>query len=323
MRCLRLPVLLALIFILAACSSVNPIRTTYTIPNRDTFVRQQGAIDDIPAAYHRAKQNLLDGFLLQAIQGFELILAADPKHIEAKNGIAVVLAKSGQPNAAIAVLTKAIGEHPEAGHLRNNLGFTLYKAERYGEAETVFQNAVLIDPKNQPALENLALVKAHRLLLAQEPAIEAQPVSITNPSPHHGFVKVGDNLYILLAPIEPIAPIQKVRTLPAVLPIRSKVSAEKISRTARVVIVNGNGYTGQAKRYRDELQNKGFVISRTMNAVGFNHLRTRIEYLPGFEKQAKALTKLFPDKVILQRVAFAAHSEVRIILGRDSGKIRS
>ncbi len=311
-----------LLFI-SGCNSISPVRSSYATSNSEAIVRVKGAIDDVPAAYAQAKKHLIDGYLQQAIKGFELILATDPGHVDAKNGIAVVLAKSGQPDAAIAVLTKAIEAHPLAIHLRNNLGFTLYKAERYVEAESVFQTALALDPKNLPVIENLGLVKAQLLLISATESVPKIESKITPQERRVGDLeKTGDNLYTLIGPEIPQVPTQVERVVPAVLVARIKSAPEIALREVRVLIVNGNGYRGQAKRYRGALKNKGFTVSRTVNAAEFNHRTSRIEYLSGFEKQAKALSQLMPGGVVLKRVNHVGNSDVRLILGHDLRKIR-
>lgn len=95
----------------------------------------------------------------EAITTYEHILAIDPNHAEAHNGLGVIYAIQGRFEPALQHLQKAVSLAPLASHLRNNLGYAYLLMGRDAEAIGAFEHALRLDPENVNARANLNAIR--------------------------------------------------------------------------------------------------------------------------------------------------------------------
>nr|WP_281722362.1 tetratricopeptide repeat protein [Nitrosomonas nitrosa] len=95
----------------------------------------------------------------EAITTYEHILAINPNHAEAHNGLGVIYAIQGRFEPALQHLQKAVSLAPLASHLRNNLGYAYLLMGRDAEAIGAFEHALRLDPENVNARANLNAIR--------------------------------------------------------------------------------------------------------------------------------------------------------------------
>lgn len=94
----------------------------------------------------------------EAIAAYEKALEADPRHVEAHNGLGVTHCLQDRHELALQYFRKAIGMAPLAAHLHNNLGYAHLVYGQEAEAVSAFERALLLEPQNQRARRNLAAI---------------------------------------------------------------------------------------------------------------------------------------------------------------------
>jgi tetratricopeptide (TPR) repeat protein len=94
----------------------------------------------------------------QAIDAYQRVLAANPRHFDALINLGMLSYEQGQLEAAAACFLRAVGVHPDSAVAHFNLGSVL---EELGQLETSRQHlriAVRLDPCHADAHYNLAFV---------------------------------------------------------------------------------------------------------------------------------------------------------------------
>ena len=107
------------------------------------------------------------GQYAEAETKFRKILASDPAHVEAKFGLATVLATCGRLNEAIDLFREVVqmrSDHPTAWI---NLGNALLHQGTYREAENAFRIATGIIPGSCPALHGLGCALQYQTRYAE------------------------------------------------------------------------------------------------------------------------------------------------------------
>lgn len=86
-----------------------------------------------------------------------------------------------------------------------------------------------------------------------------------------------------------------------------------------LIVLNGNGVNGMARRTGGYLDAQGFEVIQIRNADHFNHPRTIIYYSPGGRSAAQRLSKRLPENCELRRVDPLAMPQagLRMVLGKD------
>jgi tetratricopeptide (TPR) repeat protein len=105
------------------------------------------------AAYVEARRHHLAGRLDEAEAGYHGALAADPAHVNARNGLASLYAANGDFRRAIPIwqsLTelRSLGSGPGSAFLFNNLGYAYLLSGDYDKAIGALEKACLLDPLN-------------------------------------------------------------------------------------------------------------------------------------------------------------------------------
>ena len=299
---------------------------------------------DADAAYVAGRQHFERGDLPAAQAAYEQALRAAPRHVNARNGLAVLHAQRGEHDAAIAhwlALTReASPPQPQQAYLFSNLGHAYSLSGRDAQALTALEQACLLDPLNALAWQHLAQVlerlgqharavvmrrqaqslQEHDLrrdlaVLRSEAPPQAVPVAAPLPD-------VPAMARIDITQTDGMARLQRVpvaaRGVLAAMAERS-MPAAAVTRP-RLEIVNGNGVPGLAAALARSLAGAPVQVVRLANETSFQVARTRVEYRPAQEQAARQLARQLGLQVQTQVQTQAADcpaSELRLVLGRD------
>jgi tetratricopeptide (TPR) repeat protein len=295
---------------------------------------------DADAAYVAGRQDFERGDLPAAQAAYEEVLRHAPRHVNARNGLAVLHAQRGEYDAAIAqwqALTQETGMvRPQQAYLFSNLGHAYSLSGRDAQALTALEQACLLDPLNALAWRQLAQVlerlgQHERAALMRRQAaslqehdlrrdmavlrneVPPQDVPVAAPVPDAPAMA-----RIEITQGDGMARLQRVpaavRSVPVTVP-EQPLPAAAVPQP-RLEIVNGNGVPGMAAALARSLAGGTVQVVRLANETSFQVARTRIEYRPGQEQAARQLARLLGAQVQTQAAACPA-SELRLVLGRD------
>lgn len=295
---------------------------------------------DADAAYVAGRQHFERGDLPAAQAAYEQALRHAPRHVNARNGLAVLHAQRGEHVAAIAqwqALTQETGTaRPQQAYLFSNLGHAYSLDGRDAQALPVLEQACLLDPLNALAWQHLAQVlerlgqheraalmrrqaaslREHDLrrdmaVLRGEAAQQLVPVPAPVPeAPAMARVEITQSDGMARLQRVPAA----VRSVPAAVPERPMPAAA--APRPRLEIVNGNGVPGMAAALARSLAGAPVQVVRLANETSFQVARTRVEYRPAQEQAARQLARQLGTQVQTQAADCPA-SELRLVLGRD------
>lgn len=293
------------------------------------------------ARYHQGKVNYAE-----AIAAYEQVLAANPGHVEAHNGLGVSYSLQGRHELALKHLRKAIELSPVATHLRNNLGHAHLVRGQESEAAAAFEQALQLDPENRQARNNLGAVygkmglhdKAASMLAMTGPksaipssggpgsSSATMPANITPTTlegqgmqhdVHTQLVQIAPNVFEFR--------MTKAGTMMAIL--ADKITGKTVvphdsgrvdGRNLRIEVSNGNGVAGMARQVSRFLQQNGFVKPRLTDRQPFEQVQTEIHYRPGNYSLADQVSQLLPKQVpLLERHSLRSDIQVRVLLGKD------
>ena len=96
-----------------------------------------------------------------ALQSYRQALQLDPRHVNARNGLAVLYAGQGDYGKAIVLWQELVRESagavtPESAFLLGNLGYAYLLAGDGGQAVSALEKACVLDPLNAVSWEHLA-----------------------------------------------------------------------------------------------------------------------------------------------------------------------
>lgn len=295
---------------------------------------------DADAAYVAGRQHFERGDLPAAQAAYEQALRHAPRHVNARNGLAVLHAQRGEHVAAIAqwqALTQETGTaRPQQAYLFSNLGHAYSLDGRDAQALPVLEQACLLDPLNALAWQHLAQVlermgQHERAALMQRQAAslrehdlrrdmavlrgEAAPQLVPVPAPVPEAPAIAR---VEITQSDGMARLQRVpaavRSVPAAVPERPMPAAA--APRPRLEIVNGNGVPGMAAALARSLAGAPVQVVRLANETSFQVARTRVEYRPAQEQAARQLARQLGTQVQTQAADCPA-SELRLVLGRD------
>lgn len=270
------------------------------------------------AYYQLGRNHQLQGNLDMALTGYTYAIARDARHMEARNAAAAIHAQQGRLDQARAMMLAVIADFPLASQAHNNLGYIDHLRGEHVSAAREIRRALVLDPLNRRAQNNLRLVEAALAEAAQPPepaaaslavALAAQAV-VDAPLPERmaqlELVQVVPNVYELKMPklVEPIIAMPAVPAAPG---------------PSRLDVANADGTPGLARRVSVLLGQRGFPVARLSNERPFGQRTTRVQYRPGYALQAEALGKMIDGPVVLAPVAsLASKADMRVVLGRDT-----
>jgi tetratricopeptide (TPR) repeat protein len=260
-------------------------------------------------------------------------LDTDPGHIDARNGMAALLAAQGDLPAAIGLWQQLTATATTAGaeqaYLFRNLGNAYLASGQLPLAETALTKACELDPANASGWKFLGQVyeqqgrseqaarmfrQADALLASKEigavAKVASQPVPAASTLATLELVNLGTGMVELRRhPAQASATVAKEA-------VQADARGRSPSVRPRLEISNGNGVTGMASALGRMLEAGGWQVARLANERHFQVGRTRIEHGPQHAAQARELAQqLGPDVITVQ--TDAAAPTLRIVLGRD------
>lgn len=295
---------------------------------------------DADAAYVAGRQHFERGDLPAAQAAYEQALRHAPRHVNARNGLAVLHAQRGEHVAAIAqwqALTQETGTaRPQQAYLFSNLGHAYSLDGRDAQALPVLEQACLLDPLNALAWQHLAQVLERLGQHERAALMRRQAASLREHDLRRDMAvlrgEVAPQLVPVPAPVpeapamarveitqsDGMARLQRVpaavRSVPAAVPERPMPAAP--APQPRLEIVNGNGVPGMAAALARSLAGAPVQVVRLANETSFQVARTRVEYRPAQEQAARQLARQLGTQVQTQAADCPA-SELRLVLGRD------
>lgn len=295
---------------------------------------------DADAAYVAGRQHFEQGDLPAAQAAYEQALRHAPRHVNARNGLAVLHAQRGEHAAAIAhwlALTQEAGmARPQQAYLFSNLGHAYSLDGRDVQALPVLEQACLLDPLNALAWQHLAQVLERLGQYERAALMRRQAASLREHDLRRDLAVLRGAAAPQLVPVPapvPEAPamarveitqsdgmarLQRVpaavRSVPAAVPERPMPAAP--APQPRLEIVNGNGVPGMAAALARSLAGVPVQVVRLANETSFQVARTRVEYRPAQEQAARQLARQLGTQVQTQAADCPA-SELRLVLGRD------
>lgn len=240
-----------------------------------------------------------------------------PQDDSALNARAVQLAAHGDALRAIALWEPLLRRQPSAA-LYGNLGYAYYLAGRMEQAQWALEKACVLEPGNPQAWERLAALletmgQGVRALDAMRQARELRERAAVVPP--------------AVPPQQDLWPADMARTevrqvgggLVEVLrvPAALAVPAQPMQGVARLEISNGNGVRGLAAAWAQRLREQGLQVVRLTNTRPFNVRRTRVEVADSGATLLPSVAARLGVDVVPGRLAPAARSEVRVVLGAD------
>ncbi|PKB23122.1 LytR C-terminal domain-containing protein [Janthinobacterium sp. 64] len=295
---------------------------------------------DADAAYAAGRQYFDAGDLPAAQAAYEQALHAAPRHVNARNGLAVLHAQRGEHDAAIAhwlALTQEAGTpQPRQAYLFSNLGHAYYLSGRDAQALPVLEQACLLDPLNALAWQHLAQVLERLGQHARAALMRRQAASLQEHDLRRDMALLRAEAPPKLVPVpeslpeapamarveitqsDGMAQLQRVpaaaRSVPVAVPERPMPAAA--APRPRLEIVNGNGVPGMAAALARSLAGGPVQVVRLTNETSFQVARTHVEYRPAQEQAARQLARQLGMQVQSQAADCPA-SELRLVLGRD------
>lgn len=86
----------------------------------------------------------------------------------------------------------------------------------------------------------------------------------------------------------------------------------------RLVLLNGNGSQGIAKKHREWLEMEGFAVAEVGNFRDFGQQNTSISYLPGARRVVALLVRTcYPQADVKETPSLPEGASIKVILGRD------
>lgn len=290
-------------------------------------------------AYAAGRRHFDAGELPAAQAAYEQALRRAPRHVNARNGLAVLHAQRGEHDAAIAqwlALTRQGGApRPQQAYLFSNLGHAYYLSGRDALALPALEQACLLDPLNALAWQHLALVLERLGQHERAAVMRRQAQSLQEHDLRSDVALLHSAAAPQLEPAEAqaapamarieitqsdgMARLQRVPALPAApLPRPSGPVAGASTLRPRLEILNGNGVPGMAAALARSLAGGPVQVVRLGNETGFQVTHTRVEYRPAQEPAARQLARQLGPQVQTVPAACPA-SELRLILGHDLG----
>lgn len=241
--------------------------------------RVQHAMHRADAMYHTGRYFQGQIRYAQAQDAYREALSANPDHVPALNGLAIIAANQGRFAEAERYFQRAIALAPDDAYLFNNLGYAYLRADRPVEGQTALAKAVDLDPDNPDYTANFAkateALALHRQQLAAEHARQSAMVQTA----------------ALQATTE---------------------------NDLRLEVANGNGVRGMAARTAGLLKAFGLPAVRLTNARPYRQSQTEIQYLAGHEHEAALVQTALPVAARLVEIATMQRGiELRVVVGHD------
>ena len=139
----------------------EPPRPPSPPPTPPTAAESPSPTADDPL-YIAAREASERGEIERAAASYRDLLARDPKHVKARNNLALILDARGDRDGALAELDRALDSEPDNPTLLLNRAAILGATVRYAAAQRDLQRVLRADPNNVEALFNLGIVLTRR-----------------------------------------------------------------------------------------------------------------------------------------------------------------
>lgn len=315
-----LPLSLALLLALGGCAT-KPAKTAWRIEPVQTVSHGAPSADGYYAIGRHIERSR---DWARAADAYRQALQADPAHVDARNALAVALARLGRLADAEAQLRQALAAAPQRADLHSNLGFLLLLAQRPQEAQAALHTALALDAQDRVAQANLQLAQgrapaAPAVTAAAKPTpTAAVPAAVAPPHTPTGLVLQVTDQPTLASLVRqesgtPAAPAQQADASPS----KAHATApEPPSPAVTLEISNGMGRRGVAQQLLQQLQRQGLAVQRLGNQPPYRQPRTVVSYRPGHEAAARRVARALPLSAPLLPDA-SQRSGVRVLLGHD------
>jgi tetratricopeptide (TPR) repeat protein len=312
-----------------------------------TSPQAAGAADE---AYMQGRNQYLARRYEDAMASYRKALEADPRHVNAKNGMATLYAERRDFARAIEIwhgLTEkaSMASGPDAAFLFNNLGYAYFLSGDYEKSLVALEQACLLDPLNHRAwqhlgetLQKLGQDERAAQMLRQAEALREHDLR-ADYAATGGAARVAAVDSAVKAPVRPdqeFAPTELVLAPDGTLELRrgrvpgspagsvpapqpappAPAEAPAAPAVALLEIRNGNGVTGMARALSLKMDDPGLKVVRLTNEKGFAVQQTRIEYQGAFRAAAERLAGRFDNAKVVE-VDNCKPSDVRLVIGRD------
>ncbi|WP_066333603.1 LytR C-terminal domain-containing protein [Azohydromonas lata] len=327
-----LPLSLALLLALGGCAT-KPVKTAWRIEPVQTVSHGAPSADGYYAIGRHIERSR---DWARAADAYRQALQADPAHVDARNALAVALARLGRLADAEAQLRQALAAAPQRADLHSNLGFLLLLAQRPQEAQAALHTALALDPQDRVAQANLQLAQGRApatpaLSTAQAAATAPAVTAAAKPTPTAAVpaavapphTPTGLVLQVTDQPTLASLVRQESGTPAAPTP-QADASPSKVNATApeppltafTLEISNGMGRRGVAQQLLQQLQRQGLAVQRLGNQPPYRQPHTVVSYRPGHEAAARRVARALPLSAPLMPDA-SQRSGVRVLLGHD------
>lgn len=258
-------------------------------------------------AYLMGRQHQLARSNADAARLYRAALAADPQHVNARNGLATVLAEQGDFAAAIALWQGLIAQSGNAAWLYSNLGYAYYLDGQYASAQQAQERACLLDPANAQAWQRLSATLEKIGDLARALRMQRQALALlTHDVQADAALADGWAKVTLVTGADGLLTLQRSDAAPATP-----------SAPATLDIANGNGVPGAARATALRVRDPALRVVRLSNESGFGVRRTRIEYRHALRATAQRLAQQVAPDAVLVEAPSSLTTSLRLVLGRN------
>ncbi len=132
----------------------------------------------VDQAFAEALEHHRAGRLAEAERGYRAILHRNPEHADSLNLLGVIALQTGNIDAALALVERAVALRPDAPVCRNNLGQILERLGRDDEAAQCYEAAIELDSKYAEAHNNLGLIRQRQDRLDEAEALYQRAVEL-------------------------------------------------------------------------------------------------------------------------------------------------
>jgi tetratricopeptide (TPR) repeat protein len=273
----------------------------------------------------------------QALQAYQQALALQPQDPRTRNALATLYAERGEYRKAIPLLRELAESSTDASHLYSNLGYAYYLNGEYGEAVAALEKATRLDPLNQRAANNLAAAQtklgkagaSNKLAAASrhEPLPVSPPIPLVQhpPAATPALPTAATPKPNAVAEIRQVGPYSyeignapKTVATPAASSPPQPLAAAPAGKPFRLVIANGNGIPGLAKKVSQALATADMPAPRLVNLKPYQQAQTMIQYRNGYRDQALQLSReLLREPKLVLTANLHRSADVQLTLGKD------